>query len=107
MEEEDEDPYSSDTSGQLSPGTHTPSLKLAQVQNPDSNLPWTCYFPTPETFHQFLQNPNATPPTERKSSPKYVFYLILLLLEGLLLLTSFIYFLFLGCLPGWWIPFSL
>ena len=106
MEEEDEDPYSSDTSGQLSPGTHTPSLKLAQVQNPDSNLPWTCYFPTPETFHQFLQNPHATPPTERKSSPKYVFYLIPLLLEDLLLLTSFIFFLFLWCLPGWWIPFS-
>lgn len=78
-EDEDEDLYSSDSSGQLSPGTHTQSLKLPRVQNPDANLPWTCYFPTPETFHQFLQDPPATPPTERKSSPKYVFYLILFL----------------------------
>jgi len=78
-EDEDQDLYSSDSSGQLSAETHTSSLKLPRVQDPHANLPWTCYFPTPETFHQFLQDPPATPPTERKSSPKYVFYLILLL----------------------------
>ena len=79
MEEDDEYLYSSDSSGQLSPGTHTSSLKLPRIQNPDAKMPWTCYLPTPETFHQFLHDPPTTPPTERESSPKYVFYLILFL----------------------------